>query len=72
MHFELFIGTMMLSMQQSIDAHGGFQMLSFENSLLILHLKEKYVFNFNVYETLATTYESCLHYFVLLPSSQNC
>ena len=61
----------MISMQQSIDAYGSFHILSFENSLLILYLMEIYVFNFNVHQTIATTYENCLHYFVLLPSSLN-
>ena len=61
----------MLFMQQSIAAHGGFQILSFKNSLLILYLMKKYDFDFSVYETLATTYENCLHYSLLLPSSQN-
>ena len=37
-------------MQQSIVAYGGFQILSFENSLLILYLMKKYVFNSSVYE----------------------
>ena len=41
MHFELFISTMMLSMQQSTHAHGIFKILSFENSLLILCLTPK-------------------------------
>ena len=61
MHFELFIGTMMLSMQHSTHAYGGFQILNFENSLLILSLTKKYVFNSSVHQTLATTYEKCLH-----------
>ena len=49
----------MLSMQESIDVHGDFQILSFENSLLILYLLKKYVFNFSVYEILGITYENC-------------
>ena len=61
----------MLFMQQSIVAHRGFQILNFRNSLLILYLIKKYDFNSSVYETLATTYENCLHYSLLLPSSQN-
>ena len=61
----------MLFMQQSTTAHGGFQILSFKNSLLILYVMKKYDFNSSVYETLATTYENCLHYSLLLPSSQN-
>ena len=61
----------MLFMQQSTGAHRGFQILSFENSLLILYLMKKYDFNFSVYETLTTTNENCLHYFLFLPSSQN-
>ena len=61
----------MLFMQQSTATHGGFQILSFKNSLLIFYLMKKYDFNSSVYETLATTYEIFLHYSLLLPSSQN-
>ena len=64
------MGKMMLPMQQSTDVHGGFQILSFENSLLFLPLMKKYVFNSSVYETLATTYENCLYYSMLFLSSQ--
>ena len=42
-------------MQHSTDAHGRFQIFSFENLLLILYLIEKYVFTFNVHQSLATT-----------------
>ena len=59
----------MLFMQQSIVAHRGFQILSFENSLLILYLMKKYDFDSCVYETIATTNENCLHYSLFLPSS---
>ena len=58
-------------MQQSAAAHGGFQILSFGNSLLILYLMKKYDFNSSVYETLATTCENYLHYSLFLPSHQN-
>ena len=61
----------MMFMQQSTAAHGGFQILSFGNSLLILYLMKKYDFNSSVYETLATTCENYLHYSLFLPSNQN-
>ena len=61
----------MLFMQQSTAAYRGFQILSFENSLLILYLMKKYDFNSSVYKTLATTNENCLYYSLFLPSSQN-
>ena len=63
------MGKMMLPMQLSSDAHRGFQILSFENSLLFLLLMEKYVFNCSVYEILATKYENCLYYSTLFLSS---
>ena len=46
-------------MQHFTIAYGGFQILSFQNSLLILYLMEKYIFNSSVHQTLATTYENC-------------
>ena len=61
----------MLFMQQPTTAHRGFHILSFENSLLIFYLIKKYDFNSSVYETLATTYENCLHYTLFFPSNQN-
>ena len=57
--------------EQSTVAHRSFQILSFENSLLILFLMKKYDFNSSVYETLATTNENCLYYSLFFPSSQN-
>ena len=41
-----------------------------QNSLLILCLMGKYVYNYNVLQTLATTCENCLFTFVLPPSNQ--
>ena len=61
----------MMFMQQSTAVHGGFQILSFGNSLLILYFMEKYDFNSSVYGTLATTCENYLHYSLFFPSNQN-
>ena len=58
-------------MQLSTNAYRDFQILSFQNSLLILYLMETYVFNSNMHQTLTTTSENCLLYSMLLPSRQN-
>ena len=44
-------------MQHSTNAYGGFQILSFQNSLLIPCLMRKYIVNFRVHQTLVTTCE---------------
>ena len=62
--------TFVMSILHSIDVHGGFHILSFGNSLIILCLMEKYVFNSTVHQTLATTCKNYLHYFGLSSSSQ--
>ena len=60
----------MVSIQHSTNIHGDFLILNFQNSLLILCLMEKYVFNSNVHQTLATTCKTYFLYSMLLPSSQ--
>ena len=64
------IGISLVLMQHSTHTHGGFVNLSFVNSLVVLYLMEKYVFNSNVHETLATTCENYLLYSMLLPCGQ--
>ena len=49
----------MASIQHPICVHRGFQILNFQNSLLILYLMEKYVFNSTMHQILATIYENC-------------
>ena len=58
-------------MQHPTHAHGGFQLLSSQNSLLILSLIEKHVFNSNVHQTSGTTSENCLIYSLLPPSARS-
>ena len=48
-------------------ACGDFQILIFQNSLLILCSMKKYVFNSSVHQTLAIACENCLLYSMLFP-----
>ena len=50
-------------------AYGGFQILRFQNLLLIHFIIKKIDFNSSVHQTLATMIENCLLNFVLPPSS---